>query len=642
GVQRPAPADVGSVAQSAPAAQVATPTRRTPGRGRQAIRLAPPAARMGRVASARRAQSRAPLVTAARPRGPRPGSALRDAVEVSTGATAATPREERGAAPRPTASAARPRAARTALARPTRRSATGDRTPPGARSLPVPTTDLGRAQRHAAGPLAAAASLPRSARTTNSGEPDVELRDRPSSTNGGTERRAGTPPSTQRSSGVDAAAPLAMGAVADLRMKPRFAERVRPSAQQPEAQASGGLRPPTSLLRRAPRAESEVAVSTRELPTAKVVPELYTNRFGPNKVAALERFGGSVETERAVRLGLAYLARVQNRDGSWGDRGWWDDKYGEVTVGKTALCLLAFLGAGHAPSSRTEHSAVAARAVQFLLSVQDPDSGAFGRTSSYGHGISTYALAECLAMSPGETRLREPVQSGVDWILANQSRSRDPRNRGGWGYFSDTLAPEDRYSRNSITAWMVMALESAMLSKVPVPGRARQEARRFLLNAWSEDDGWFYYNQNRARLVSDWPTLPASTPASVFALRLLGHPANDWRLRAALDYTLDRRPRRYERPTDDAFVLQAAGHVYFWYYGSLACFMAGGETWDVWNRALKDVLPEAQERDGSWRQIGPYARIARDHNGDRSYTTAMCVLSLEVYYRYFTPLLENR
>ena len=24
---------------------------------------------------------------------------------------------------------------------------------------------------------------------------------------------------------------------------------------------------------------------------------------------------------------------------------------------------------------------------------------------------------------------------------------------------------------------------------------------------------------------------------------------------------------------------------------------------------------------------------------DRSYTTAMCVLTLEVYYRYFTPLL---
>ena len=27
---------------------------------------------------------------------------------------------------------------------------------------------------------------------------------------------------------------------------------------------------------------------------------------------------------------------------------------------------------------------------------------------------------------------------------------------------------------------------------------------------------------------------------------------------------------------------------------------------------------------------------------DRSYTTALCVLSLEIYYRYFTPLFEVR
>ena len=33
---------------------------------------------------------------------------------------------------------------------------------------------------------------------------------------------------------------------------------------------------------------------------------------------------------------------------------------------------------------------------------------------------------------------------------------------------------------------------------------------------------------------------------------------------------------------------------------------------------------------------------AGDSRRDRSYTTAMCVLSLEVYYRYFTPLLLGR
>jgi hypothetical protein len=37
-----------------------------------------------------------------------------------------------------------------------------------------------------------------------------------------------------------------------------------------------------------------------------------------------------------------------------------------------------------------------------------------------------------------------------------------------------------------------------------------------------------------------------------------------------------------------------------------------------------------------------YARYARDDASDRSYTTALSVLSLEVYYRYYWPLLKVR
>ena len=76
--------------------------------------------------------------------------------------------------------------------------------------------------------------------------------------------------------------------------------------------------------------------------------------------------------------------------------------------------------------------------------------------------------------------------------------------------------------------------------------------------------------------------------------------------------------------------------------GSLACFMAGGEVWEEWNEALKAVLPTGQNPDGSFEPIDPYADLANDTSRDKSYTTAMCVLSLEVYYRYFTPLLEKQ
>ena len=67
-------------------------------------------------------------------------------------------------------------------------------------------------------------------------------------------------------------------------------------------------------------------------------------------------------------------------------------------------------------------------------------------------------------------------------MLANQSRSRGRHNGGGWGYYSANLAPEDRSSRSSITAWMVMALESAKLAGFDVPQRSLNEAKRFLLD----------------------------------------------------------------------------------------------------------------------------------------------------------------
>ena len=46
---------------------------------------------------------------------------------------------------------------------------------------------------------------------------------------------------------------------------------------------------------------------------------------------------------------------------------------------------------------------------------------------------------------------------------------------------------------------------------------------------------------------------------------------------------------------------------------------------------------------GSWRPISIYATdYADDTQRERTYSAAMCVLTLEIYYRYFTPLLKVR
>ena len=46
----------------------------------------------------------------------------------------------------------------------------------------------------------------------------------------------------------------------------------------------------------------------------------------------------------------------------------------------------------------------------------------------------------------------------------------------------------------------------------------------------------------------------------------------------------------------------------------------------------------SQGADGE-TDLGVYADYAGDDDEERTYSTAMCVLTLEVYYRYFTPLL---
>lgn len=281
------------------------------------------------------------------------------------------------------------------------------------------------------------------------------------------------------------------------------------------------------------------------------------------------------------------------------------------------------------------------RAIESLLDVQGDSTAHFGDTSAYSHGIATYALAECLAIS-GDTRLREPVQRAVTWILANQDTSRDRRNRGGWGYFSGTRSPEDGYARTSVTVWQVMALESSKLSGIAVDDEVLAAARTFLRSMFDSRRGSFRYNHEPGRLNSNWPTLPASTPGAVFSLLLLGDDVDDARVQAGLRYTLERRPRAWRDASDDAFVLRAEGYSYFWYCGTLACFLAGGDAWREWNDALKAVFLPAQNADGSFTPIGVYSEDAGDRPDHAAFTTALAVLSLEVYYRYVTPLLTPR
>lgn len=409
--------------------------------------------------------------------------------------------------------------------------------------------------------------------------------------------------------------------------------RAAPTSAPPRPQPS-----PARIAAAAPR-EEPAPPERQSLPRLAETP--YQNRFGAQKLRALEEFGGTPESEHAVAAGLAYLARIQGENGAWGERGDAHAKYLDVRIGKSALALLAFLGAGHVPGGDTPHAEVAARAVRYLLGTQDAPTGHFGRSCSYGHGIATYALAECYALTQA-AELRAPLERAVQQILRHQDGTRDARLFGGWGYyFADGhVWGGDEWPRTSVTAWQVMALESARLGGLDVPDAAFADAREFLLHTWDERRGAFRYDHDPERLSSGYPILPASTPAALFALALLDVDPAAEDLAAARRFVLTRAPDGYRYTGDDDFVRLARGNPYFWYYATLALFRVGGREWERWNTALQATLLPAQEEDGSWAPIDVYSEYAGDDDDERTYATAMCVLSLEVYYRYFTPLLR--
>jgi hypothetical protein len=73
--------------------------------------------------------------------------------------------------------------------------------------------------------------------------------------------------------------------------------------------------------------------------------------------------------------------------------------------------------------------------------------------------------------------------------------------------------------------------------------------------------------------------------------------------------------------------------MYYWYYGAYAMYQMGGTHWKAWNSAMKKAVLESQRHEGdmkgSWDPVGPWG-----YAGGRVYSTALCVLCLEVYFRY--------
>ncbi len=365
------------------------------------------------------------------------------------------------------------------------------------------------------------------------------------------------------------------------------------------------------------------AIATKRTGDGVNLPATYRARIAANRNEILAQNGGSAQTEAAVSAALAWLAENQGSDGRW-DCSMHGGGRETTTLGHnrsgagaeadtaiTGLTILAFLAAGHTHLDG-EYDENVQHGLEYLLRVQSADGNLAGQSRMfarmYCHGIATLALSEAYAMT-GDPRIQPYVQHAVQYTI----RAQNPTD-GGWRY-----QPGDQGDTSQL-GWQLMALKSAELAGISIPGQTRGGMIRFLNSvAAGRHRGLASY---RPRAYAS-RTMTAEALACRLFLKLELHQAAT---SEAVAFLIQETPQT------------GSMNLYYWYYATMALFQIGGQTWDTWNAALTQRLLATQETSGqaagSWSPDTVWGGY-----GGRVYSTAMAALCLEVYYRYL-PVLE--
>jgi len=333
-----------------------------------------------------------------------------------------------------------------------------------------------------------------------------------------------------------------------------------------------------------------------------------------------------------VDRGLAFLARSQAADGRWTLGRFAGSSAGDTALlesdsAATGLALLAFLGAGHDHFDGPHHETVR-RGLDFLMASQRADGDLYvvasddasnGSAWLYSHAIATMAICEAFGMT-GDPVVRPSAEQACRFVAAAQHPER-----GGWRYRPGVD------SDLSVSAWMLVAMRSGQLARLPVEPRVLGGVRTLLeASATGSAAAPFHYNTldpaQRARPLS------VLTMAAVGTLMRLhtGTPVDDPGVQSAA------RLLESHVPAFGGGGMRERD-CYHWYYASQVLVHTGGDGWAAWYRGLVESLEPGQEpagpKAGSWEAGGAQPDRWGRYAG-RVYVTALHLLALEVPYRY--------
>jgi Squalene-hopene cyclase C-terminal domain len=336
--------------------------------------------------------------------------------------------------------------------------------------------------------------------------------------------------------------------------------------------------------------------------------------------------GGTKATERAVGGGLSWLARHQNKDGSWSfdghsqnckDASCTCDGKNPSKAAATAFAMLPFLAAGQTHKSKGPYQKTIADGLQFMGRTVKPDGNLqAGVASMYAQGVATIVLCEAYGMTK-DPQLRAPAKKAVEYIC----RAQHPE-LGGWHYYLPGGTPTA--GDLSVVGWQLMALKSAKMSGLEVPPVVLEKAQGFLKSVSKGQAGGL------GSYMVDTAPSPAMTSVLLLSKQFLGAKRNDPAMDEGMKYLMKNLP------------CEGARNSYYFYYATQAMHNVPGPEWDEWNRATRKYLIETQEKEGcaagSWNPELPTKDTWADEGG-RLLITSVNTLNLEVYYR-FLPLYQ--
>src|SRR5262245_8776003 len=314
-----------------------------------------------------------------------------------------------------------------------------------------------------------------------------------------------------------------------------------------------------------------------------------------------------------VRNGLEWLAKQQQRDGSFAANG------NQYPVSMTALAGMAPLMEG-STIREGKYSVQIRKAAEWLMDRAQKGNqrdGLIGNTENpteagrymYGHGFATLFLASVYGDEENEKRrerLKVILTKAVKYIGDAQS------TQGGWFYTSKAEGHDQ--DEGSVTITQVQALRACRNAGITVPKDYIKKAQNYLKNSTTDRGGVVYSLGRggfRAPAGGERPALTAAAISCGFS---------------AGEYKSD-LVKKWFKYCQTAIPVNVGGvrfghDEYTHYYYSQAVYILGDDgweklfgrtpenervTWSKYREAMFDRLLQMQSADGSWPSGGGFS-----------------------------------